>query len=185
MYTFPAFKHNIVKALMYSIYIYYYYSLALQPNAGLRLHIPLSLDCSYQFPILHFFFCPTIYNPSWALHRLNPFHQTFPKPHFWFPNGQFCTEWGCQPHAQSPTWRTRSHICNPWAWLAQLYPQALGTHFSHLLRDDRLQWDYSLIPVTRRDTVFLPTGKFQNPCGIANWRRLSIKISITEKSWDT
>ena len=25
-------------------------------------------------------------------------------------------------------WRTRSHIYNPWDWVAQLYPQALGTH---------------------------------------------------------
>ena len=31
------------------------------------------------------------------------FHQTFPRPHFWFPNGQVCTGWSCQPHAQPPS----------------------------------------------------------------------------------
>jgi hypothetical protein len=34
--------------------------------------------------------------------------------------------------------------------VAHLYPQALGTHFSRLLRHG-LQWDYSLIPATTRD----------------------------------
>jgi hypothetical protein len=35
--------------------------------------------------------------------------------------------------------------------VAQLYPQALGTHFSRLLRQHGLQWDCSLIPVTTRE----------------------------------
>jgi hypothetical protein len=30
--------------------------------------------------------------------------------------------------------------------VAQLYPQALGTHFSRLLRYEWVQWDYSLVP---------------------------------------
>ena len=46
------------------------FSFALQPNAGLRLH---------NAPPPH----PSI---SWLL---LPFHHTFPRPHFWFPNRQF------------------------------------------------------------------------------------------------
>ena len=84
-------------------------SLALKPNAGLRIH-------NEPPPILR------------------------SETHLWFPNMQFFTGWSCQPHAQPPTWRTRSHIYNPWD-LAQLYPQALGTHFSRLLRQ---AWDYIL-----------------------------------------
>jgi hypothetical protein len=35
--------------------------------------------------------------------------------------------------------------------VSQLYPQALGTHFSRLLRHYGLQWDCSLIPATTQD----------------------------------
>jgi hypothetical protein len=35
--------------------------------------------------------------------------------------------------------------------VTQLYTQALGTHFSRLLRHAWLQWDYPLIPATTRD----------------------------------
>ena len=77
-------------------------SLALQPNAGLRLHNG-----------------PPPLNLSDAI---------------WFLNRQFFTGWGCQPYAQPPTWRTRSYMYNPRNWVAQLYPQALGTYLSRLLR---------------------------------------------------
>jgi hypothetical protein len=37
--------------------------------------------------------------------------------------------------------------------VAELYPQALGTHFSRLLQHAWMfQWDYSLIPATTRET---------------------------------
>jgi hypothetical protein len=39
--------------------------------------------------------------------------------------------------------------------VAQLYPQALGTHFSRLYGMRGLQWDYSLIPATTRDGLFI------------------------------
>ena len=84
-----------------------------------------------------------------------------PWPHFWFPDRQFFTGWGCQPHAQPPAWRTRSHIYNPWDWMAQLYPQALGTHFSRLLR---ASLGYSLIPVTTRDTHLILSRNLRR-CG--------------------
>jgi hypothetical protein len=35
--------------------------------------------------------------------------------------------------------------------VAQLYPRALGTHFSRLLRHDGLQCDCALTPATTRD----------------------------------
>jgi hypothetical protein len=35
--------------------------------------------------------------------------------------------------------------------VTQLYPQALGTHFSPLLRHVGLQWDYSLIQASTRE----------------------------------
>ena len=47
--------------------------------------------------------------------------------------GVFLIGWGCQPHAQPTTQRTRSHIHNPWDWVVQLYPQTLVIHFSRLL----------------------------------------------------
>ena len=56
-----------------------------------------------------------------------------PRLHFWFPNRQFFTGRGSQHHVQPRTWRTRSHIYNPWDWVAQPNPLALGTHFSRLL----------------------------------------------------
>jgi hypothetical protein len=36
--------------------------------------------------------------------------------------------------------------------VVQLYPQALGTHFSRLLRHEWVTGDYSLIPATTRDS---------------------------------
>ena len=77
--------------------------MALQPNAGLRFH-----NESPPYPSI-----------SWLL---LPFHQTFPRLDFWFHNRQFFMRWGYQPHAQPLIWRTRSHIYNPWDWVAQLYP---------------------------------------------------------------
>ena len=74
------------------------------------------------------------YSPMRAFASIMVLLQTLgPRSHIWFPNRQFFTEWGCQPHAQPPAWTTRSHIYNPWDWVVQLYPQALGTHFSCLL----------------------------------------------------
>jgi hypothetical protein len=46
--------------------------------------------------------------------------------------------------------------------VAQLYPRALGNHFSRLLRHDGLQWVYALTPVTTRDVprhTLLQNGK--------------------------
>jgi hypothetical protein len=43
--------------------------------------------------------------------------------------------------------------------VAQLYPQALGTHFSRLYDMHGLQWDYSLIPATTRDINVFPVSK--------------------------
>jgi hypothetical protein len=39
--------------------------------------------------------------------------------------------------------------------VSQLYPQALGTHFSRLLRHAWVTWDYSLIPATTWDVMSL------------------------------
>ena len=97
-------------------------------QCGLNLlHIPLSLDCFLQFLI-----------------RLPPFHQTFPRPHFWFPNRQFFSGWGCQPHTQPPTYRIISHIYNPRRWV----PILVAFYDMHGLR-----WDYSLILVTTWDSL--------------------------------
>jgi hypothetical protein len=43
--------------------------------------------------------------------------------------------------------------------VTQLYPQALGTHFSRLYDMHGLQWDYSLIPATTRDINVFPVSK--------------------------
>jgi hypothetical protein len=37
--------------------------------------------------------------------------------------------------------------------VTQLYPQALGIHFSRLLRHCGLQWVYSLIPATTQEQL--------------------------------
>ena len=77
------------------------------------LHFPLSLDCSFQFASFTSKLSEATFLASWR---------------------QFFTGCGRKPHAQIPTWRTRSLIYNLWDWLAQLYPQPLGTHFNRLLR---------------------------------------------------
>jgi hypothetical protein len=76
------------------------------------------------------------YSPLRAFVSITELLQTKgPRSHFWFPNREFSfTGWGYQPHTQPPTWRTRSHNYNSWDSVALLYPQALGTHFSRLLR---------------------------------------------------
>ena len=53
----------------------------------------------------------------WHYSPMLPFASTMdllqtlgPRLHFWFPNRQFFfTGRGCQPHAQPPSWRIRSH----------------------------------------------------------------------------
>jgi hypothetical protein len=47
---------------------------------------------------------------------------------FEFPDIRIFTGWGFQPHDQPPTSRTMPQF------LTELYPQALGNHFSRLLR---------------------------------------------------
>ena len=84
--------------------------------------------------IIVFFFIDT-YSPTRAfasvIHLLQTSSQ---RPQISFPNKQYFTGWGCQPHAQPQIWRTRSHIYNTRSWVPHQYPQVLGTHFSHLLR---------------------------------------------------
>jgi hypothetical protein len=107
----------------------------------LRLGLPRGLFPVFKFWKYSHFVPQTIkYLLHWHYSPMRAFapimdllHQTFLSPHFWFPNRQFFTGWGYQPHAQPPTWKTRFHIYNPWDRVVQLYPQALGTHFSRLL----------------------------------------------------
>ena len=79
-----------------------------------------------------------------------------PKSYFWFPKRRFFYAVGLLPHAQPSTWRTKSNIYNPWDWVAQLYSQALGVTFYDM---HRLQWNYSLIPVTTQDRDKYPKIK--------------------------
>ena len=82
---------------------------------------------------------------------MNLLHVPLLRPYFWFPNRQFSMGWGCQPYAQPPTWRTRSHIYNLWDWVAQLYLRHWIPILVTFYDMHGLQWDYSLIPVATRD----------------------------------
>jgi hypothetical protein len=60
---------------------------------------------------------------------------TVPRPHLKFPNCWLFPGWGRQPHAQPPSLEDQVSIfISPEDWVDQLYPQALSTHFSRLLR---------------------------------------------------
>ena len=83
-----------------------------------------------HFVVIYVFLLHWHYSPMRAFASIIDVLQTVgPRPYFWFPNRQFFTGWDYQPHAQPPTWRTRSYIYNPLDWMAQLYPQALGDPF--------------------------------------------------------
>lgn len=93
----------------------------------------------------------------------------------------FFTVWGRQPHAQPPTWRTRSLIYNPRDWVAQLYPQALGSHLVAFYNMQGIQWDNSLIPVTTREVSTLTFNYYYR-------RTLASKLSschlvMSRKTW--
>jgi hypothetical protein len=73
------------------------------------------------------------------------------RPHFWFPNRQFFTGWGSQPHAQPPTWRTGPIFITPgtgWPSYAPRHWVPILVAFKDM---HRLQWDYSLILATTWD----------------------------------
>ena len=91
------------------------------------------------------------YSPMRSFASIMDLLQTLgPRLHFWFPNRQPFLEWGCQPHAQPPTWRTSSHItprtvcpsCTPRHWVSIL----VAFYDMH-----GVQWYYSLIPVSILD----------------------------------
>jgi hypothetical protein len=54
---------------------------------------------------------------------------------FGFPDNRVFTGWGSQPYDQPPNMEDQAFVfVTPGDRVAQLYPQALGTHFSRLLR---------------------------------------------------
>ena len=79
-------------------------------------------------------------------------HQTFPRPHFWFPNRQFFLRRGVVNPTPNPqpggtglifiTLGTGWSSYTPRLWVPILVP------FQDM---HGIQWDYSLIPVTTRD----------------------------------
>ena len=110
----------------------YYYScnissssLALEPNVGLCLH-----NGPPPYPSIPWILLPV---PMDCI-GCNIFIITFRGHISGFLTGGFLRGGVVNPTPNPPTWRTRPHIYNSWDWVAQLYPQALGTHFSHLLR---------------------------------------------------
>jgi hypothetical protein len=80
---------------------------------------------------------------------------------FEFPDSRIFTGCGCQLHAQPSTWRTRLPLfVTPGDRVTQVvYPQALGTHFSRVLR--HLRWDSSYPPVTTQTYTYVQYQSLQ------------------------
>ena len=80
------------------------------------------------------------------------------RPHFWFPNRQFLTQWGCQPplnlqpRGPGPIFITHGTGC-------PAIPPGTGYPLVAFYNMHGLQWDYSLIPVTTQDINNIEYGK--------------------------
>jgi hypothetical protein len=72
-------------------------------------------------------------------------------PSWGFVTITFLQSWIVSPAPNPQPEGPGLRIYDPRRQGAQLYPQALGTHFSRFYDMHGLQWGYSLIPATTRD----------------------------------
>jgi hypothetical protein len=81
--------------------------------------VPVDLHFSNLFLLFLLLILRWLYSLMRTFASLMDFSQsssidlTVPRPHLRFPNCWLFPGWGCQPHAQPPTWRTRSTYLYP------------------------------------------------------------------------
>ena len=119
-------KEKWTKNCIYIFYLLHWHYSPMRPFASIMdlLHIPLSLDCSFQL--------------------LYSFHQTFPRPHFWFPNRLFLRGEVVNPTPNPQPGGLGPIFITPRHWV----PILIAFYEMH-----RLQWEYSLMPITTRENL--------------------------------
>jgi hypothetical protein len=76
-------------------------------------------------------------------------------PVWGFVTVTFLRGWIVSPAPNPQPGRPGLRIMTPGDRVTQLYPQALGTHLVAFYVMHGLQWDYSLMPATTRDTLYV------------------------------